>query len=701
MRTRSTCRSAALLVVCSAGALVARPALAQPAPPRTLAHADTAHGVVISDEYRWMETAGAALDPWIDAEDAHARATLAALPGRAALAACVAELWRTGEGDAAESVLDERAGRTLVLDYSLDRPRLGLRDGDGPLRILHDPEAPGPETGASVRRVATLLSPDGRHATVGLVERGEDRPRLRILDLTTGKWLPETLAPPLWADAQGFRAAWLPDGEHLLWVRNPTRTAATPDGEREFNGHVYLHRLGTPAEADVALFGPSLQAGLRADDTPFPAVSADGRWLVVSVRRTAGRALWVAPLEGERPAGPFREALATEGTFGGWGVRADTLWAVVPDGAPRHRLVRLALRGPDALPSTVLEGTDGVLSGLAVAGDGVYIGQRDGAAMSLWRLASDGTRTPLALPRAGTFDRLTVGPDGRGARLLLRSALHPDEWLAVSPGDTEARPLRPAPTGLPPDLARYAVTVVHVPARDGVLVPVTLLHARSAPLDGSGFVRMEAYGCYGTAQTPFYDPGNLAWLERGGTLAVAHVRGGSEYGRAWHEAAVARGRATAYEDIVDVAEHLVRAGWAAPGRIALTGTSCGAANVGVAALSRPDLIAAASLVVGGVDEWRAWSETASGARSVLDVGDPETALGVRRIVAASPYHRLLPGLRQPALFLLNGGTDYTIPLWMGAKFVARARRTAGTGSGPLLFRVEREAGHSGPVDFEA
>lgn len=131
------------------------------------------------------------------------------------------------------------------------------------------------------------------------------------------------------------------------------------------------------------------------------------------------------------------------------------------------------------------------------------------------------------------------------------------------------------------------------------------------------------------------------------------------------------------------------------------GASCGAATVGVAALDRPDLVAAASLVVSAVDEGRGWSETASGARSVLDIGDPETALGVRRILAASPYHHLLPGARQPAFFLLNGGTDYTIPLWMGAKFAARARAVAGPGSRPLLFRVERDAGHSGPTALEA
>lgn len=672
-----------------------------PPAPRTVAHADTANGVVIADEYRWIETASSAeLDPWVASEDAYARAVLATLPGRAALRARIAELWRTGVGDVDETLLNERAGRKLVVDYSLDRPRLGVRDGDGPLRILHDSVAEGPEKGSVLRQVATRLSPDGRHATVGFVERGEANPRLRIIDVATAEWLPETLAPPLWADAQGFHVAWL-DGEHLLWVRNPTRTAATPDREREFNGHVYLHRLGTPLETDLPLFGASLQSAVRADDTPYPAVSADGRWVIIRLRRAAGRALWVAPMEGSRLAGPFREVLSTEGIFRGSGVGNDTLWAITPDGAPRHRLVRVPLLDRDATPQSVLEGEDGVLSGLAVGEDAVYFTQRDGAVSSLWRLTTAGKRVPIKVSRSGNFDEVAVGPDGRGARVRLRSLLHPDEWLEIEPAATEARPVRSAPTGLPPELDRYTVTISQAPARDGVLVPVTILHRRDAPRDGTGFVRLEAYGCFGTAQTPFYDPSNIAWLERGGTLAVAHVRGGSEYGQEWHQASVRRGHATAYEDIVDVVKSLVRDGWAGAGRLALTGVSCGAANVGVAALERPDLIAGAALLMGGVDEWRGWSETASGARSVFDTGDPASAVGVRRIVAASPYHQLIPGARQPAFFLLNGGTDYTIPLWMGAKFVARARSAAGPHSGPTLFRVEREAGHGGPVDFDA
>ena len=689
------------LVFATAATGALSPAMAQPVPPPPRPHVDRAHGVQIPDEYRWMETAGSHLDPWIDAEDAQARKMLESLPGRSSLETRIAELWRTGMGKVDETLIDEQGEQRLFFEYSLDRPRTGIRTGSRTLSIIFDSEASGPEKGASLRRSATKLSPNGRFVTFGLVERGEARPRLRILDLTTRQFLPETLDQPLWADADGFYVKWLPDSSGFLWAKNPLRTATTPDGERENNGHIYLHRLGTAPTADTMLFGPTIVPGLRADDTPYPGLSVDGRWLVTRVRHVEGRSLWVAPFDGARATAPFRKVVASAGSIAGWGIDRDTLWAVVPEGAPTHSLIRFPLGMPTAKPQQVATGENGVLSGLAVARDALYVSQRDGAVSSVWRIDEAGRREAITLPRPGVVDRLDTRADNRGARLRLRSALHPDEWLDIMPKAPSAQPLLARPLGLPQALKNLTVSILQAPARDGTLVPVSLLHTKNQARNARGFVRIETYGCFGSTREFFYDPSNLAWLERGGMLAIAHVRGGSELGRAWHEANVARGHATAVEDTIDVVEHLVRDRWIAPGRAALLGTSCGAATAGNAALSRPDLITAASLQVGGVDEWRAWSETASGARSVFDIGDPKTAVGVRRIVAASPYHRLLAGARQPAFFLLNGGTDYTIPLWMGAKFVARARATAGPGSGPLLFRVERDAGHSGPTDFDA
>lgn len=689
------------IALAAVAAAASYPARAQPVPPPARPHFDHVEGVKISDEYRWMETAGVKLDPWINAEDAHARKTLDSLPGRKSLEKRIAELWRTGMGKVDETLIDEQGEQRLFMEYSLNRPRLGVRTNGGPLSIVFDSEGDGPEKGASLRRSAIKLSPNGRFVTLGFVERGEDRPRLRILDLATRQLSPETLHQPLWADADGFYIEWLPDSSGFLWARNPLRTAATPDGEREFNGHIYLHRLGTLPAADTLLFGPTVVSGLRPDDTPYPGLSADGRWIVIRERHVEGRSLWVAPFARGQATAPFRKVVASSGSIAGWGVDRDTLWAVVPEGSPTHSLLRIPLEAPNVEPQQVATGQDGVLSGLAVARDAIYVSQRDGAVSSVWRIDEAGKREAITLPRPGVIDRLETRANDRGARLRLRSGLHPDEWLDILPEASSARAVLAPPVGLPPALTSLAVSILQAPARDGTLVPVSLLHKKDQQRDRRGLVRLETYGCFGSSREFFYDPSNLAWLERGGMLAIVHVRGGSELGRSWHEANVARGHATGVEDTVDAVEHLVREGWIAPGRAALVGTSCGAATAGNAALSRPDLISAASLHVGGVDEWRGWSETASGARSILDIGDPKTAVGVRRIVAASPYHRLLRGVRQPAFFLLNGGTDYTIPLWMGAKFLARARATAGAGSGPLLFRVEREAGHSGPTDFDS
>ena len=547
------------VVLATAVAAVFLPATAQPVPPPPRPHVDSANGVQIPDEYRWMETAGAALDPWIDAENAHARRTLDLLPGRKSLEKRIAELWRTGMGEADETLLDEQGAQRLQMDYSLDRPRLGIRTGGAALSIIFDGEADGPEKGASVRRSATKLSPDGRFVTLGLVERGEARPRLRILDLTNRQLSPETLDQPLWADGDGFYVKWLPDSSGFLWAKNPLRTAATPDGEREFNGHIYLHRLGTQPSADTLLFDPTIVAGLRPDDTPYPGLSADGRWLVVRVRHVEGRSLWVAPFAGGRTTAPFRKVVASSGSIIGWGVDRDTLWAVVPEGSSTHSLLRLDLRAPNSKPEQVATGQGGVLSGLAVASNSLYLSQRDGAVSSVWRMDGWGRREEIALPRTGVVDELETRPDGRGARLRIRSGLYPDEWVDVLPQASTTRPVLAPPIGLPAALADLTVSVLQAPARDGTLVPVSLLHKKGQAQDGRGFVRIETYGCYGDSREFYYDPGNLAWLERGGMLAIAHVRGGSELGQAWHEANIARGHATAADDTIDVVEHLVRA----------------------------------------------------------------------------------------------------------------------------------------------
>ncbi|HET9428878.1 MAG TPA: prolyl oligopeptidase family serine peptidase, partial [Allosphingosinicella sp.] len=237
-------------------------------------------------------------------------------------------------------------------------------------------------------------------------------------------------------------------------------------------------------------------------------------------------------------------------------------------------------------------------------------------------------------------------------------------------------------------------------ARDGVRVPYTIVRRANAPRDGSGYVLMSGYGCFGTVNSPFYWPALEAWLEQGGIFVLAHIRGGGELGAGWHLAGSDRNKATSFEDAIDTARQLVRNGWTHPGRIGVTGGSCGGATMGMAALEAPHLIGAAALSAAALDMNRIAARTTAGARSIREFGDLETPEGARRIDALSPYRQLLPGAPRPAFLIMSGATDYTIPLWVGGKFVASAR-AANPAEAPVLWRIDWSSGHNVGRDYAA
>lgn len=211
---------------------------------------------------------------------------------------------------------------------------------------------------------------------------------------------------------------------------------------------------------------------------------------------------------------------------------------------------------------------------------------------------------------------------------------------------------------------------------------------------------MSGYGCFGTTNSPFYWPALNAWLNRGGLFVQAGVRGGGELGSGWHSAGSDRNKPTSFEDGIDTVRHLIATGWTRPGRVGLTGGSCGGATMGMAALEAPHLIGAAALSAAALDMARIAAATTAGARSIREFGDPETPEGAGRIDALSPYRQLLPGVPRPALLVMSGATDYTIPLWVGGKFVAAAR-AANTDAPPVLWRIDWTGGHNAGRDYAA
>lgn len=679
-------------------ALVAQIVLAQaPLPPRVEVVVETANGVEVRDPYRWMEQGGPQFDQWSRAEAAHARSTLDGIRGREALYERIGELDQPGTG---LTDLQVRGGRWLYERLAAGgKRRLFVRRGqEGDERELDLrallPSADGPWSEVKAARV---LSPDGRYLTFGTTRNGEQEPTLRVYDLEEQRLLPDTIEWPLWADSDGFRPRWLSDSSGFLYVRRPDAGAQMDNTERARNGQVFIHRLGTPRAEDAALFGYGLTPGILETDTLYVQGEPHPRWLAILRRMATGREIWVLDLAtiGKSPLPQARRIFASDVLARGYGVLGDHLYTVDSADAPRFELVRFDLRSPAPVREVALPQQEGVIGSMALASDAVYVAESVLNESRLHVVDDDGHRS-LALG-GGTVAALTAGPEGEGAWIEQVDWTQPRSGRVLGVG--AKHPAAPPVMGdYPRPEARFSSRVEWATARDGERIPYTIVQRQGATPDGNAYVMLDGYGCFGTSNTAFYWPALEAWLERGGVFVRAAIRGGGELGADWHRAGRDRNKPAAFEDAIDVAKHLVRTGVTRPGRIGVTGGSCGGMTMGMAAIEAPHLIGAAVLSAGAFDQWRMAGQTAAGARSIRDVGDPATAEGTRRILALSPYMQLLDGAERPALLIASGATDYTIPLWVGGKMVARARASQPDGK-PVLWDIKWKAGHSAGVDY--
>lgn len=670
----------------------------EPTLPPPIPVTETVNGVEIHDPYRWMEQGGAQFDQWAKAEANHARSALDAIPGRDALYRRIAALDQPGPG---VRDLQVRNNRWLYRRAATGSTKLALFARVGPHGaetavdlLARLPQADGPWSEVAAARV---LSPNGRYLTFGTTQKGEESPTLRVFDLEAMRLLPDTIPWPLWADSNGFRPRWLADSSGFFYVRRPDADARMDNTARARRGQVFLHALGTPTSEDRALFGHGLTEGITETDTLYVQGDPDPRWLPILRRMPEGREIWVIDLAqlGKRGLPPARRIYASDVLMAGYGVHRDHLYTLDP-AAPRFQLVRFDLT--QAAPSSIvsLPQQEGVLRQMTTSQDGVYVAESLLSRARLHVVGASGTRT-ISLPE-GALVSLDPGIEGAGAWLNLVDWLTPRRGWLVAPGDGTLREPPMAANSGAATSDKYVSRIHWAIARDGERIPYTLVESRTAPRDGNAYVMMDGYGCFGTVNPPFHWPALEAWLERGGAFASVAMRGGGELGAEWHRAGRDRNKPAAFEDAIDVAKHLVRTGVTRPGRIGVTGGSCGGMTMGMAALEAPHLIAAAQLSVGAFDLWRMAGLSAAGARSIRDIGDPATPEGTRRILALSPYMQLLDGAPRPALLIGSGATDYTIPLWVGGKMVARARAALPAGK-PVLWNIEWEAGHNAGVDY--
>lgn len=695
---RDLLRACAALAVSSLPALplsvlaaAAKQAIPRPPTARIEPVSETFFGETVVDPYRWMENAkDKDWEPFMRGQDAHARAVLGGIPGREALKRRIGEL--SGGTPVAYGV--QKAGERLfyqVRPAGADNFKLAVRPGAGGAeRILIDPTTMKGEGGAHVSLDWWVASPDGRHVVYGLSPAGSENSVLHVMEVETMRVLPERIPGTQYAGP-----SWLPDGGGFFyWRVADVAKLGTVDYYKR--SQVLLHRLGTDPKDDMLLVQHGRDTVLPLSDTEFPSIACarTGNWAVLGLYGGVRREnpLFVAPLA-DVVAGraAWRQVCAIEDEVTDFAIDANDLYLLTTRGAENGKVLRLPLAtGTYAGATTVVPEGSLVVERIALARDGLYLLDLDGGYHGLRRLGRDGTLKAVALPFEGQIEGLFATALEDGCWLDGTAWLLPFSTFRHDPatGRTESAGLAPPPKL---DLSGYEAIRTFATARDGTRVPLSIVAKKGLKRDGRNPTLVSAYGAYQISSGPYFSPRTLAFLERGGIFATAHVRGGGEYGKRWWKGGQKLTKPNTWRDLIDCCEHLIKERWASRATLTIQGGSAGGITVGRALTERPDLFAGVISNVGVSNALRA-EFGQNGPPNIDEFGTVKERAGFLGLKAMDALQHVRDGTRYPAVLLTIGMTDPRVEAWNGGKMAARLQK-ANRSANPILLRVSFDAGH--------
>jgi len=656
---------------------------------------DNYHGTVVVDPYRWMEDMKSAeFQSWLRSQADYAKASLAQIPGRAALRERLGQLADAGESTGGYEIV---AGKLFYMKRApgQNQSRLWVRAGvdgaQGADRELLDPNNIAGEPGKHAIDWYTP-SPDGRLLAVGLSSGGSENSVLRVLEVASGKFLGEAIA---YTGLNQYGVAWFKDISGFAYNRHPA-------DERYNKSAVFMHKLGQDPSKDQPLFGWEVSAKEKfaIADLPYVYLSKGSRWALAEVLHgdAVERSYWVAPADQLHlgAATPWRRIISPADKITQAVISGDQVYALSQQKASRRELLSLDLRAKTTLFRGVLPAGESVLQHISAADDAVYVKALDAGVSKLWRVAKKGGAAvaTVALPFEGTLRE--ISPLAGGELLVLHEGwTQAPQSLVLNPGKPGAAPRRvdvQKPNSL--DTSGVQAKRVMVKSHDGVMVPLSILSSKSAPLDGKRPTVLSGYGAYGITQEPRFGATRLAWLERGGVLAICHVRGGGELGKDWHQGGYILTKQNTVSDFIACAEYLIANKYASPATLAGTGGSAGGITIGGAITQRPELFAAAQSAVSLSDMLR-MEFTPNGAPNIAEFGTVSNPAHFKAMYAISPYHRVQDGRAYPAVIATTGANDPRVEAWEPGKLAARlqAANPESYKSRPVLLRVDFEGGH--------
>ncbi len=650
-------------------------------PAPTADQVDDYHGERVADPYRPLEDCDApATRVWIDAQNSLTDAVLGEAADRTAIRDRLAQVWDHPRAGAPW----RRGGHWFQLRNTglQDQDVLWVADApDAVGRVLIDPNELSPD--GTTALTAVEVSDDGELVAYGTSDAGSDWRTWRVRRTASGEDLPDRIGWSKFASA-----AWAPDASGFVYGRYPEPPADAAYDAPNRDMELRFHRLGDDPTDDTLL--------LSTPDQPEwgfePHVTADGRQLVINVWRGTDpdNRVFVADLGDGLEAAEFDrvipEADASYLPIEGLGA---TLYLLTDRDAPRGRVVALDLDRPAELREIIGEGPDAIEQVRLVGGRLAVVTLHD-AHHRLAIFETDGRHVAdVELPAMGTVESLAGNHDDLELFLTFVTFSAPVSVLAVDMSDGAVRQV--GENRLPWDPSDYVTAQAFVTSDDGTQVPLFLTHRRDITSDGQVPALLYGYGGFQVSIGPMFKPEWLAWMERGGLLAVASLRGGNEYGKAWHDAGRLANKQNVFDDFAASARWLASSGWTDASRIGILGRSNGGLLVGAILTQHPELVGAAVAEVGVMDMLR-FHRFTIGWGWTSDYGsadDPEQYGWLR---AYSPLHNIRSGVAYPPTLVTTGDHDDRVVPGHSFKFAA-ALQAAQRGDAPVVIRIDTDAGH--------
>lgn len=650
-------------------------------------------GTAVSDPYRWLEnTKDAEVVAWMKAQNDHTRSVLSSIPGRDDLLTRIKALDNAGT---VVSGLQVWGGRYFYYktEPGFDNRKLYVRDSLGAAeRLLVDPEKLTTADGKHFSIDYFQPSLDGKYVAYGISPGGSEESVMHVAESATGKALSDVID-----HAQFGSPSWLPD-DSFFYTRTQKLPPDAPPTAKYQKLRCYHHVLGADPDKETAAFGYGVSPSIKVTDDDFSIVAFSPgapKHLVGLVVHGVKREfdLYTTGIQENISASTQWKKVADESDeVTGFDVHGDRLFLVSHKDASRFKVLSTSLESPDlAHAATVVPASEVVVVNISVAKDGLYVQDLDGGIGRLRRAAySGGAIDAVKLPFEGAIQSLVTNPTEAGAWLELTSWTKSPMWYALDPASaklTDTRLVEKSPV----DYSGVESEEVKAKSADGTMVPLSIVHLRGMKLDGSHPTWLEGYGAYGITLDPTFRPTSLAFFEKGGVFAVAHVRGGGEYGEDWHVGGQKLTKQHTIDDMLAGAEYLIEHNYTSAAHLAGEGTSAGGITIGGAITQRPDLFGAALIRVGDSDSMRS-ELMESGPANIPEFGTVKEADGFKALYGMDAYQHVKAGTNYPAVLLTTGANDPRVAPWQACKMAARLQASTTSGK-PILLRVDYDAGH--------